>query len=194
MDGFERRREQKKSNILEAALALFMKYGIQKVSVAEIAKEANVSQVTIYNYYGSKDHLIDQVIIFYIDNVWEEYEHLLKSNIPFPDKIKQVIFEKTDAANEISGDFFNHFMKEYTGGNTYLEKLYAEKVIPEMINLFDEGKEQGYINPSISNEAILFYIQMFTEYMKRDDVAKAVLPMTEELTKLFFYGIVGKTE
>lgn len=192
MDGFERRREQKKSNILEAALALFMKYGIQKVSVAEIAKEANVSQVTIYNYFGSKDHLIDQVIIFYIDNVWEEYEQLLKSNIPFPDKVKQMIFEKTDAANEISEDFFSHFMKEYTGGNKYLEKLYTEKVIPEMINLFDEGKEQGYIDPTISNEAILLYIQMFTEYMKRDDISKAVLPMTEELTKLFFYGIVGR--
>ncbi|MEJ9315183.1 TetR/AcrR family transcriptional regulator, partial [Halalkalibacterium halodurans] len=36
MDGFQRRKEQKKRDILEAALSLFMEYGLQKVSIAEI--------------------------------------------------------------------------------------------------------------------------------------------------------------
>lgn len=39
MDGFEKRREQKKRDILNAALALFMEYGLQKVSITEIAKK-----------------------------------------------------------------------------------------------------------------------------------------------------------
>lgn len=67
MDGFEKRREQKKRNILEAALALFMEYGIQRVSITEIAKKANVSQVTIYTYFESKENLVRLVFKFYVD-------------------------------------------------------------------------------------------------------------------------------
>ena len=55
MDGFERRRQNKKNSILKASLKLFKQYGYNKVSVAEIAKEASVSQVSIYNYFKSKE-------------------------------------------------------------------------------------------------------------------------------------------
>ena len=49
MDGFERRKEQKKESIRRAALELFQNYGFKKVSVNDIAERAGVSQVTIYN-------------------------------------------------------------------------------------------------------------------------------------------------
>lgn len=194
MDGFEKRKQQKKEDILNASLTLFKKFGVQRVSVTEIAKKANVSQVTIYNYFGSKNNLAHEVIIFYVDQVWEGYEQLFDSNAPFLDKIKQVIFDKTMEANHINQEFFEYFMKEYTdeGGNNYIEEMYTKKALPRFMDLFKEGREQGYINPNISNEAILLYIQIFKEYMQKGDVTKEILPFTEELTKLFFYGIAGK--
>lgn len=192
MNGFERRKELKKTNILETALASFLKYGIHKVSVAEIAREANVSQVTIYNYFESKENLAKEVIAFYVDQIWEEYEELFDSDLPFPDKVKKIIFEKNDYAEQINEDFFNDFMKEYATEDNYILKFYTEIALPKFLKLFDEGKEQGYVDPSISNEAILFYIQMFAEYMQRDGVIHNMLPMTEDLTKLFFFGVAGK--
>src|SRR5690625_2379966 len=80
MDGFKKRTEQKKKDILDAALKLVIKYGIKKVSINEIAKDADVSQVTIYNYFGSKDQLIDEVIAYYINNLWIEYEEIIYSD------------------------------------------------------------------------------------------------------------------
>ncbi|GAB3796249.1 TetR/AcrR family transcriptional regulator [Virgibacillus kimchii] len=194
MNGFERRKELKKNSILKASLDLFMKYGVNKVSVAEIAKEANVSQVTIYNYFGSKDDLIQKVIIYYVDKVWAEYEELLDSDIPFPEKIKQITFQKGDVAGHINEDFFGYFMKEYASGNSYIERFYQEKAFPRLIEFFNEGKKQGYIDPDVSNEAILVFIQMFTEYMRQKGTAQSILPLTEDLTKLFFYGIVGRNK
>lgn len=194
MNGFERRKELKKTNILEAASALFLKYGINKVSVAEIAKEANVSQVTIYNYFESKDKLIREVIIYYVDQVWSEYEPLFNSDMPFPDKVKKIIFDKRMIAGQINEDFFNHFMTEYTSEENYIEKLYKEKALPSFLKLFEEGKEQGYIDKTISDEAILLYLQMFADYMRGEEVTDKILPLTEDLTKLFFYGITGKSD
>ncbi|WP_341300036.1 TetR/AcrR family transcriptional regulator [Lysinibacillus sp. FSL H8-0500] len=192
MDGFEKRRDQKKKDILKAALTLFMEYGIQKVAITEIAKKASVSQVTIYNYFDSKENLVRSVFKFYVDQVWEEQKELLKRNLPFNEKITKIIFEKGTAASQISETFFQDFMKDYAMGQSYAEEIYEKEALPLLIKLFNEGREQGYIDDAVSDEAILFYLKMFQEYLQREDSAKMALPVAEELTKLFFYGIAGK--
>ncbi|MFC0471095.1 TetR/AcrR family transcriptional regulator [Halalkalibacter kiskunsagensis] len=191
MDGFQRRKEQKKRNILEASLALFMEYGIQKVSISEIAKHANVSQVTIYNYFENKHTLIHEVFLYYIEKASRDFEQIVHDNIPFPDKIKKIIFNKKKIANQIHVEFYQYMMKEYSAEGNYIEKIYVEKAIPYFTLLFNEGKEQGYIDENLSNEAILFYIQMLKDYMQREDVHQKILPLTEDITNIFFYGIVG---
>ncbi|MBP2241542.1 AcrR family transcriptional regulator [Cytobacillus eiseniae] len=194
MDGFEKRREQKKKDILTAALALFMEYGIQKVSIAEIAKKASVSQVTIYNYFESKDNLAQFVFKFYVDKVWDEQKKFLESDLPFNEKITKLMFEKGAIINQISEKFLQDFMKDYASGQSYVEELYINEALPLFIEFFNNGREQGYIDSSISNEAILLYLQMFQEYMQREHFAQMTIPIAEELTKLFFYGIAGKSE
>ncbi|HJF30155.1 MAG TPA: TetR/AcrR family transcriptional regulator [Sporosarcina psychrophila] len=194
MDGFQRRREQKKNAILTAALALFMESGVQKVSITEIAEKASVSQVTIYNYFESKENLSQLVLKFYVDQVWDEQKKLLDSHLPFEDKIKQVIFSKSEYALEINEHFFEYFMNDYSNGKSYVEEVYTNEAIPRFIHLFNEGKEQGFIDPTMSNEAMLLYLQMFKDFLQKKDIAPTILPLTEDLTKLFFYGIVGKGE
>lgn len=193
MDGFQRRKERKIDTILNAALSLFKDFGIKKVSVTEIADQANVSQVTIYNYFGSKDDLTHAVMVYYLEEIWRDYEILLDSNHSYDEKIKQIIFKEGEIANQISDTFFKEFMKYYKA-DSYINDYYTNKVVPRMIQFFDEGKRLGYINPNISNEAILFYIQMFMEYMQREEVNTKILPLTEDVMTLFFYGIFGKDQ
>ncbi|WP_096153853.1 TetR/AcrR family transcriptional regulator [Bacillus sp. FJAT-45066] len=194
MDGFQKRREQKKVNILEGALDLFMEFGIQKVSIAEIAKQANVSQVTIYNYFKSKHNLVREVFIYYINKVSDEFEQLMRSDIPFPDKVKTIIFNKKEAASSIHEELYQYFMKEYKQDVNYIEQIYVQRIFPHIVQLLDEGKEQGYVDPTLSTEAVMFYFQMMKEYMQREDIYTKVLPLTEDITKILFYGISGKGE
>ncbi|MDG5786781.1 TetR/AcrR family transcriptional regulator [Evansella sp. AB-P1] len=191
MDGFMRRREQKKTEILKAALDLFMTHGVQKVSISEIAKTANVSQVTIYNYFESKHNLAKETIHFYVDDAWAEMEAVVSSDIPFEEKIKALIFNKKEAANRIHPEFYNYFMKEYTAGITYIEEFYQKRAIPRLVQLFNEGREKGFIDPTISNEAIIMYMHMIKDSMQREEIYSKILPHTEDITKLMFYGILG---
>lgn len=194
MNGFQRRREQKKDNILEAATALFLEYGIQKVSIAEIANKAEVSQVTIYNYFESKHNLIHEVFIYYVNRSSDTFEQIVHSNIPFPEKIKQIIFNKKEVAKQIHEEFYRYIMAEYAADENYMEKIYVNKIIPYFTQLFKEGKEQGYIDPNLSNEAILFYIKMLQEYSQQENIYEKILPLIEDITNIFFYGIFGKRE
>ncbi|MBU7595342.1 TetR/AcrR family transcriptional regulator [Metabacillus halosaccharovorans] len=192
MDGFQRRKEQKKQNILEAALQLFMDFGVQKVAISDIAKKANVSQVTIYNYFESKHNLVNEVFLYYVNKASSQFEQVIHSDIPFPEKIKTLIFNKKEVASSINEEFYQYLMKEFSTEGNYIEKIYAEKAVPYLQLLLKEGKEQGYINKELSEEAMLFYIHMLKDYIQREEVYQKILPLTEDITNIFFYGIMGK--
>lgn len=59
MSGLRERQKSRRANaILDAAQALFRGQSLDAVSVEEIAGRAEVSPVTVYNYFGSRDGLI----------------------------------------------------------------------------------------------------------------------------------------
>lgn len=49
-------------HIVTSALAVFMRYGIGKTTMNDIAKEAGVSRQTLYNAYAGKDDLLRAVV------------------------------------------------------------------------------------------------------------------------------------
>ena len=68
----------KKDQIIEAARLLFHKYGFKKVSMDEIAREAEVTKRTIYSYFSSKEDLLKYFIqeeILNMKNIVEEIDN-----------------------------------------------------------------------------------------------------------------------
>lgn len=49
-------------NILNAAQSLFMRYGIGRTTMADIAQSAGVARQTLYNAYANKDEVLRAVI------------------------------------------------------------------------------------------------------------------------------------
>ena len=72
LDGFAKREREKESIRLAAQHYLWI--GFRAVSIAEIAALAGVSQVSIYNYFGSKEKLAIYVIDQYMA---EQLQYLL---------------------------------------------------------------------------------------------------------------------
>jgi len=61
----------KRSDILEAAAALFAQFSLKKVTVDEIAEKASVSKATIYKYFDSKEEVFDQVVKAESQQLWD---------------------------------------------------------------------------------------------------------------------------
>jgi AcrR family transcriptional regulator len=54
----ERKKQRTRQLLSETARRLFSEHGFEQVSVAEIAREAEVSEQTVFNYFPSKEDLV----------------------------------------------------------------------------------------------------------------------------------------
>ncbi len=72
---FEEIREKRKKLILETALELFANEGYHNTSISRIANEAKISKGLLYNYFKSKEELLNEILSFGIDefvNVFDQ--------------------------------------------------------------------------------------------------------------------------
>ena len=66
----------KEEQILKAARKLISKYGFKKVSMDEIAQEANVTKKTVYAYFDSKESLLNALIRSELNKVRKDLEEI----------------------------------------------------------------------------------------------------------------------
>ncbi len=55
---------QNKKRLLKVAVDLIAKKGYKKTSMSKIAKEADIGEATIYNYFPSKEHILYEYYYF----------------------------------------------------------------------------------------------------------------------------------
>jgi AcrR family transcriptional regulator len=59
---FDQIRQEKKVLIMETALELFAENGFHATSISQIAKKANISKGLTYNYFESKNDILDELL------------------------------------------------------------------------------------------------------------------------------------
>lgn len=195
MNGFERRKERKKESIRNAALELFKSYGFDKITINDIAREAHVSQVTIYNHFGNKDELINQVIKDFMIELVRRYHDLIKSDRPFPEKLEYIFTDKLNIASQFNGDLMRKAIQWSPDIKTFIESLWENDITKLVIDLFTFGKKEGYVDKDMSTESIMAYYEVMRRgfYYSPDVIDKMAkdITLTKEIIALFIYGLNG---
>jgi AcrR family transcriptional regulator len=198
MNGFDRRKEQKKQSIRRAALELFKAYGFKKVSINDIARKADVSQVTIYNHFGSKDGLVREVVKTEFQSMLERYREIMKEERPFLEKLEIIIFDKTNIASQYQGEWIQTVLQGDPESKQFIESLWQQEVVQLTVDFLNDGKRQGYVNPEMSHEAIMLYLEIWRKgvFASADLLANLGrdVKLFRELNHLILYGLLGRTE
>ncbi|MEA1986278.1 MAG: TetR/AcrR family transcriptional regulator [Candidatus Marinimicrobia bacterium] len=59
---YKKIREKSRKTIVNVAMELFAKYGYHNTTISKIAETANISKGLIYNYFKSKDELLEYIL------------------------------------------------------------------------------------------------------------------------------------
>ncbi|MDR2250349.1 TetR/AcrR family transcriptional regulator [Acinetobacter sp.] len=83
----------KKLQVIQTAIRLFTTYGFHTAGVDLIAKEAKIPKATLYNYFRSKEHLIEMCIAFQKSKLKEEVLAIIYANRyhTSSDKLKEIV-------------------------------------------------------------------------------------------------------
>lgn len=65
---------EREKHIIEAAMGLFVRYGVKRTGMSDIATEAGISRQTLYNAFANKDAVLQGTIRFLADRVVADME------------------------------------------------------------------------------------------------------------------------
>jgi len=201
MDGFARRKEQSKEDIRKAAWELFSQFGVDKVSIMDIARKAGVSQATIYNNFDSKDALAREFVTAAVKQLVDRVQEILTPEQQFRDKMAALIQFISDM--KVNGRPSTSENVVFASSidlqnDPEIKKIRIEaqeKMINLMLGLIQEGKIQGQVNPDLSDEALSIYFVGFMDVFSNPHLQPQFYhhpDLVRELGALMIFGLSGE--
>lgn len=196
----QERRQRQRQNILQAATKLFMRDGYKVTHIKDVAAEADVSQVTLYKYFDSKLALGHQVVLDMITDGYAAYQKMVDDHTrSFQELIQLMITTKTGYAGSMTDDFYQFVSDDMRGalGNDEAQQLYQAGKERFWDSVIARGRAAGMINPMLSDEALMMYLDMYVQYFSSPTShpmigdAKTYKHYADQLMHLFFYGFIG---
>jgi AcrR family transcriptional regulator len=200
MDGFERRKEQSKEDIRHAAWELFSQFGVDRVSIADIARKAGVSQATIYNNFGSKEALAREFVNGAVDHLVHSAQEILTPNVSFQEKMTaflRFISEMMIAGQPYAAErvMFSSLDLQNDPEITKIRTAAQEKMTGLLLGLVREGQEQGQLNPNLSEAALRIYFAVFMDAFSDPQLLQQYYQhpgLVQELGSLMTHGLSGQ--
>ncbi|WP_176545152.1 TetR/AcrR family transcriptional regulator [Bacillus sp. AFS041924] len=197
MDGYKKRTLQKMENI-ELSTTSLLSLPLNDIKIADIAKLANVSQVSIYNYYGSKEALLKATIVRLMDQQYDETKQILSSEIPFNEKIKELFIRKKKGIDMINLEMFTALMKKDPKLQELVLDFTMNKSFKLLTSLIDEGRSLGLVRNEVQNKTLLIYIQVLSQgFLNMDPTTSQYIQQKEvidEIMNLFLYGLLKQED
>jgi AcrR family transcriptional regulator len=201
MDGFARRKEQSREDIRKAAWELFSQFGVGKVSVADIARKAGVSQATIYNNFNNKETLAREFVSAAVEHLVSRTLDVLTPQMLYQEKmaafiqfISEIMVEARPSPAD-SAIFTSSFDLQ---NDPEIKKIRSEaqvKMTNVLLGLIQEGKQQGQVNPALSEEALGIYFGIFMNVFTDPGLQHRYYQHPElvrELGSMMLHGLSGE--
>jgi len=185
----------KYQDIFKTGKELFWKYGIKRVSIEEICREANVSKMTFYKFFPNKIELAKTIFEFVISDSLLKFEQLVHSNLSFPEKIKEMFILKLEGTKNISIEFITDIYKSPELGLREYAETQQQNSLSIFVDFLKDSQEKGLIRKEIKIDFIIFYMKQMSQMIEDEYlISKYDHPqdLIMESMNFFFYGLLPK--
>jgi len=182
-----------RDKIISAATHLFLNsHDAGKVSIEDIARKARVSPTTIYNNFGGRKALVQGVVKKIIDNNIAQAKSIMASPLPFPDKIQLILSNKNDMAGKMPEEILKKLVHMDDDVAALIQEIYQKEIQPMWQKLIADGKAEGYVDPSISEETAFIYLKIMRDGFNANaalfEPSKDKINLMMGLSRIMMYG------
>lgn len=189
-------KKDKLESVLATARQMFVKYGVQRTTLEEIARFSRVAKATIYNYFGSKDGVYLEVLNREADNMAAKILTEV-ALMTFPvDKLRAFVFSSFNLLRA-RADIFNlrsEFLGHLISGTENVRKKLFSMQLSILQPILKEGTSMGFFrNDSIhAARSILYAVRGMELTWLLDPESGEVDEDVETFFDLLCKGIVVK--
>jgi len=142
----------KRQLILQAAEALFRRFGYTKTSLDDIAREAGLSKGTIYYYFVSKEDVFVAVVKEAGAAYYKQLKEVIASEKSFEEKFTAVISQPIKLIYEhapILGEAMRSLPSSYLTKMDEFRQENRQYMIAIMSEVIEEGIKKGIVDASV---------------------------------------------
>lgn len=143
---------------------MFFQYGIKAVSIDDIAHELGMSKKTIYNFFGSKDEIIDHILDRNIEEYTCSYSGLVSQSKNAIDAIVHIYRMKCEQHDLIKPIFISDVQKYYPRVWEKLKGFYEIHILKTIQENIQRGQQEGLYRENINTDFVsyLYYKNIFS--------------------------------
>jgi AcrR family transcriptional regulator len=136
--------EERKIEIMDTAMKLFMENGFEETAVSEIVKTVSISQGAFYYYFKSKEEILDAIIQREVGEIIEELRLITQD--PTTDTLGK-LRKSLKSITKAMRDYI--LIAQYLHRNKYnllhlkLVDMFIDSYAPILALLIKQGKEEG---------------------------------------------------
>jgi AcrR family transcriptional regulator len=186
-----------KKRILKAARKQFFTFGYSRVTMDELAIELQMSKKTLYQFFKSKQLLLESVIYDFFQEYNEKINEIIKEKSKNNNKLDTLKHFLSLVQSQVS-QFNVHAFEDIRKNNPKAWQMISnlrEKIINnELRELLKQGKKEGTVRKDIDLDIIVLIILNTVESVATPEVISQFSYSTEEvlemIAKIITFGIL----
>lgn len=164
LNRYERKKEETRQKIIDVAMNLFNKQGVDSTTLEQIAEEADIARKTLYNHFREKE----AIICLYVQRIIKEQgPEALGQVLQLPDTRsrltaalrKSLDWMHIDLNKDIYEKYFIYRMQKVVqtirDGDLSLSSGFRDILVP----IIDLGKETGEIRRDVNTMALAAHLE-----------------------------------
>jgi len=184
----------KKSDILDAALTLFMRKGIKATTTRDIALLAGISEGTIYRHFHSKEELAEFVFEQSLEYFWVFLKGYLRNTNDAADMLRAFV----EGTFEFSRKEQRRYNFVVAAHQTELKKLSRGKMKPKnmLTKIIRLGQKQGCfrkLDVNLASAMVMGTIVQTIFYLRSGAIAVSYDRVVDELTQTCLTMVQSRT-
>lgn len=165
LNRYERKKEETRQKIIDVAMNLFNKQGVDSTTLEQIAEEADIARKTLYNHFQEKEAIIGE----YIQRIIREQgPEALGQVLQLPDTRSRLIaalrksrdWMHIELNKDIYEKFFTYRMKKAVQALRDWDSSLSTGFKDVLAPIIDLGKETGEIRLDMDSYVLTGHLEM----------------------------------
>ncbi len=149
--------------IIAATRKNFLHYGVNRTTMADVARAVGMPRQTIYEYVSSRDDLVDAVLVERIKEIAEELKPLASKGPSFADALIETsvaAIQRARSDHELMNIFAtgpnDRVQDVVTGPNPEIHNIVVDLLGP----ILDRGEEAGMLRTDKTRDELIDWIRL----------------------------------